>query len=89
LSWQWVRNRQICHQKFRREYPLPPDTADFCCDELELILEIDGAEHFTEAGNERDQTRDEFLNRAGYRIVRIAGFDVLREGEAVSKRIAR
>jgi very-short-patch-repair endonuclease len=42
--WQWVRNRQIAGQKFRREYPTPPYTADFCCVELKLILEIDGAE---------------------------------------------
>ncbi|HTN76431.1 MAG TPA: DUF559 domain-containing protein, partial [Pirellulaceae bacterium] len=43
--------------------------------------------HFAEAGQERDQVRDEFLNREGYRVVRIAGFDVVREGEAVLKRI--
>jgi hypothetical protein len=64
LRWQWVRNRQICHQKFRREYPLAPYTADFCRAELKLFLKIDGGEHFTEAGKERDQTRDEYLNRA-------------------------
>ena len=22
--WQWVRNRQIANQIFRREYPIPP-----------------------------------------------------------------
>ena len=44
--WHWVRNRRIANQKFRR----PPYTADFCCVELKLILEIDGADHFTEDG---------------------------------------
>jgi very-short-patch-repair endonuclease len=48
--WQWVRNRRIANQEFRREYPIPPYTADFSCVELKLILEIDGAEHFTEDG---------------------------------------
>ncbi len=42
IVWQWVRNRQICDQRFRREYAIPPYTADFCCVELRLILEIDG-----------------------------------------------
>ena len=55
--WQWVRNRQVCRQKLRREYPIPPYTADFCCVELKLILEIDGAEHLTEEGRERDRIR--------------------------------
>jgi very-short-patch-repair endonuclease len=81
--WQWVRNRQICKQKFRREYPIPPYTADFCCVELKLILEMDGAEHFSEAGKERDRVRDEFLARQGYRVVRISGYEILREGNHV------
>ena len=82
-GWQWVRNRQICNQKFRREVPIPPYTADFCCVELKLILEIDGADHFTAAGQERDRIRDEALGKQGYRVVRIPGFDVLREPERV------
>jgi very-short-patch-repair endonuclease len=85
--WQWIRNRQTCNQKFRRQYPIPPYTADFCCVELKLILEVDGAAHFTDTGKDRDQVRDEFLSREGYRIVRISGFDVLRDGVKVLARI--
>jgi very-short-patch-repair endonuclease len=77
--WQWVRNRQIGNQEFRREYAIPPYTADFCCVELRLILEIDGADHLTEGGRQRDRVRDDFLNRHGYRVVRISGYEVLRE----------
>ena len=85
--WQWVRNRQICKQKFRREYPIPPYTADFCCVELKLILEVDGADHLTEDGRQRDRVRDEFLNNQGYRVVRIPGYEVLREPGACRERI--
>jgi very-short-patch-repair endonuclease len=93
--WQWVRNRQICGQKFRREYAIPPYTADFCCVELRLILEIDGADHLTEDGRQRDRVRDDFLSRHGYRVVRVSGYDVLRErsscramiGEQVQQRM--
>jgi very-short-patch-repair endonuclease len=81
--WQWVRNRQISGQKFRREYPIPPYTADFCCVELKLILEIDGTDHFTAAGQERDRARDDFLKGQGYRVVRISGYEVLRAGNEV------
>ena len=85
--WQWVRNRRIANQKFRREYPIPPYTADFCCVELKLILEIDGVEHFTEDGRQRDRVRDDFLESQGYRVVRIGGYDVLREPSLCLKRI--
>jgi very-short-patch-repair endonuclease len=81
--WQWLRNRQICNQKFRREHPIPPYTADFCCVALKLIIEVDGADHFTAAGQERDRVRDEFLSRQGYRVVRISGYEVLRAGNEV------
>ena len=85
--WQWVRNRGIANQKFRREYPIPPYTADFCCVELKLILEIDGVEHFTADGEQRDRVRDDFLERQGYRVARIAGYDVLREPSLCLKKI--
>ena len=72
--WQWVRNRQVCRQKFRREYPLPPYTADFCCVELKLILEVDGADYFTKA----DQERDRFaMKRWPGRATSWCGFPVL------------
>jgi very-short-patch-repair endonuclease len=85
--WQWIRNRQICNQKFRREFPIPPYTADFCCVELKLILELDGAGHVTEPGREHDRIRDDVLTSQGYRVMRIAGYDVLREPEMVLERI--
>ncbi|WP_254507065.1 DUF559 domain-containing protein [Anatilimnocola floriformis] len=56
--WVWIRNRQIYRQKFRREYPVPPYTADFCGVELNLVLELDGASHVTESGREHDRIRD-------------------------------
>src|ERR1041385_2862737 len=72
-------SRQVCRQKFRREYAIPPYTADFCCIELKLILEVDGSDHLTEVGRQRDRDRDDFLNRRGYRVVRLSGYEVLRE----------
>lgn len=87
--WQWIRNRQICKQKFRREHPLPPYTADFCCIELKLTLEVDGEDHFTPEGKKKDRIRDEFLSGLGYRVVRIAGYEVLRAGREVLERIER
>ena len=85
--WQWIRNRQICGQKFRREYPVPPYTADFCCVELQLVIEIDGADHVTAEGQQRDRVRDEALARQGFLVTRIPGYDVLREPERVLARI--
>ena len=41
--WQMVGHRRCGKQKFRREYPILPDTADCCCVALKLIgVEVDG-----------------------------------------------
>ena len=83
LVWEMVRNRRCRAQKFRREYPIPPYTADFCCVVLKLIIEIDGEDHFTESGRQRDQSRDHFLAERGYCVLRIPGFQLLHDPTAV------
>ncbi len=85
--WQWIRNRKIDNAKFRREVPIPPYTVDFCCVDLKLIIEIDGQHHFTEEGLGHDQARDRFLENLGYKILRIPGYEVLRDDGAVITRI--
>ena len=85
--WHMVRGRRCRDRKFRREYPIPPYTADFCCVELRLIIEVDGKDHETAAGRTHDVRRDEFLEALGYRVLRIPGFDTVRNFELDLKRI--
>ena len=85
--WQIVRNRGCRNQKFRREYPIPPYTADFCCVALKLILEVDGEDHQTEEGRERDRRRDRYLAERGYAVLRIPGYQVLQDTGGVRRLI--
>jgi very-short-patch-repair endonuclease len=78
--WQWLRGCQIDGAKFRREYPIAPYTVDFCCVERKLIIEIDGEGHLTEEGLEHDRVRDQFLRAQGFKVLRIPGYVVIREG---------
>ncbi len=75
--WQWLRNRKCFGAKFRREVPIGPYTADFCCIELMLIIEIDGDPHCTEQGREHDRVRDSYLTKLGYKILRVPGYEVI------------
>ncbi|MBL8854721.1 MAG: DUF559 domain-containing protein [Planctomycetaceae bacterium] len=76
--WQQLRNRRCEGKKFRREYPIPPYTVDFCCVELKLIVEVDGKDHLTPLGESRDQRRDKYLKENGYRVLRIPGYQVMK-----------
>jgi very-short-patch-repair endonuclease len=87
IVWQWLQNSQCCKQKFRREHPIPPYTVDFFCVELGLVIEIDGEHHLTPEGIEHDRIRDAFLKQLGYQVLRIQGFDILRDGPSTRTRI--
>ena len=82
-----LRNRRCRNQKFRREYTIAPYTVDFCCVALKLVVEVDGEEHQTDEGRHYDQRRDQYLADRGYRVVRILGYEVLRNVVAVRHQI--
>ncbi len=52
---------------------------DFYCDELKLIVEIDGDVHEREVKAGRDQTRDEKLHKLGYTILRFHNSVILND----------
>ena len=88
IVWQWLRNRQVLGQKFRREHPVPPYTVDFFCVELGLVIEIDGQPHLSPEGIAHDRVRDRFLKSLGYEILRISGYEILRDSQTVRNGIA-
>ena len=76
-----MRNRRLDGEKFRRQVPIDPYFADFCCLEKKLIVEIDGSQH---AEQERyDAARTAHLNATGYRVLRLCNEDVLKNIEGV------
>ena len=85
--WQTLRNRRCRNQKFRREYPIPPYTVDFCCVALTLVFEFDVEHHQTAEGRSYDQRRDPYLAEQGYQVVRVPDYEVLLDATAVLRRI--
>ena len=56
--------------RFRRQVPLGPYIADFCCPRARLVVELDGTQHFTEEALAYDRRRTAFLEAEGYRVLR-------------------
>jgi very-short-patch-repair endonuclease len=77
--WQYLRNRQRCGKKFRRQHPLGIYFADFYCVEARLAIEVDGDPHLTPAGKLRDAERDAWMHRQGIEVLRFGGFQVENE----------
>ena len=83
--WFRLRARQLAGAKFRRQYPIGPFIADFCCMEHGLVVELDGSQHVEQEA--ADRRRSAFLTRQGYRVIRFWDNEVIEDIEAVLQRI--
>jgi very-short-patch-repair endonuclease len=70
VLWQHLRNRKLNNWKFRRQQPLEGFIVDFYCDQLKLIVEVDGASHATKEQQQFDQFRTEYLQEFGHKVIR-------------------
>ena len=81
--WQKIRNRQINGVQFYRQKTLLSFIVDFYSPKANLVIELDGSQHFEAAHKAKDQQRDMQLARAGLKVLRFDDRQVLTETEAV------
>lgn len=70
ILWNYLRNRELFPFKFRRQFVIDPFIVDFYCDQLKLVIELDGSQHADEKELEYDKKRTEFLERNGIQVIR-------------------
>ena len=85
IVWRWLRDRRFGGWKFRRQYPIGRFIADFYCDPLKVVIELDGSGHDFKVDYDAERTR--FLARVGVQVIRISNVQVLREPDAVADTI--
>ena len=89
LVWERVRDRRFRNLKFRRQHPIGALVTDFYCDELRLVLEIDGGIHLDPEQRARDRERELVLQDLGLRVVRITNEQVAKDLDAALDRLLR
>ena len=85
--WRLLRDRRLHSLKFRRQFPIGPFIADFCCYEIRLVIELDGEVHESVQQSARDQERDLYLRARGYTILRFPNRSLSENPSAVFERI--
>ena len=85
--WKLLRDRQLEGHKFRRQVPIGPDFADFCCSAAKLVVELDGSSH--DDREDYDRERDASMHSDGWRVIRIPNRDLTRNPEGVWLSIER
>jgi len=81
--WRWLRDRRFGNWKFRRQYPIGPFIADFYCDRLKLVVEIDGATH----DEIYDAQRTRYLAKMGIEVVRLSNAQIFRDADSAAQTI--
>ena len=63
--------------RFYRQYAIGQDIADFYCRQAKLVIELDGSQHFMEAGEAYDQRRTAYMERFGIQVLRFTNKEIL------------
>jgi very-short-patch-repair endonuclease len=85
--WHYLRGRQMCGFKFRRQHPFGDCILDFVCLNAKLVIEVDGGQHGECAAD--DAIRTAALAQAGFKVLRFWNNEVLCDIEAVKEAIWR
>jgi cyclase len=74
--------------KFRRQHPIGDYIADIYCHKLRLIIEVDGSVHNQPETKLLDHQKEIDLKELGYSVIRFSNDEVLKNLEAVLKKVS-
>ena len=85
--WAKIRRKQINGYQFYRQKNIGNYIVDFYCPAAKLIIEIDGGQHYHGQGLEKDEIRDNFLGRLGFKVLRFSGREIFTNIDGVLHKI--
>ena len=83
----WYDYLKTCPIQFRRQKQFGFYIVDFYCAKCNLVVEIDGSQHYEPDEKLYDETRTTYLNSLGLRVLRFSNYDIDRHFEAVCETI--
>jgi very-short-patch-repair endonuclease len=83
ILWFVLRGKRLEGYKFYRQVPIGPYIADFVNHRHRLIIEVDGATHGEAHEIAHDAQRSAYLERQGYRVLRVMNVDVYQALDGV------
>ena len=86
LWYEYLRTYPV---QFRRQVAFGSFIMDFYCASAKLAIELDGSQHYEEAGMTRDAERTAFLEGSGISVLRFSNTDVMKNLRGVCEQIDR
>ena len=87
MLWLKLRRKQLKGYQFYRQKIIWKYIVDFYCPKANLVIELDGGQHYSEAGKAQDRTRDDVLIEMGIKVLRFSDRDVFENIGGVIERI--
>jgi very-short-patch-repair endonuclease len=87
MLWLKLRRKQLKGQQFYRQKIIGKYIVEFYCPKANLVIELDGGQHYSEIGKARDRTRDNVLTGIGIRVLRFSDRDVFENVDGVIEKI--
>ncbi|PIP18174.1 MAG: cytosine methyltransferase [Parcubacteria group bacterium CG_4_10_14_0_8_um_filter_35_7] len=86
--WLRIKDKQTGY-KFRRQHSIGPFIVDFYCPELKLIVEVDGDVHAFDKQIRKDKTREQYLKRLNFKIIRYQNNEIIQNIDGVLEDLYR
>jgi very-short-patch-repair endonuclease len=81
--WQRLKRGQLRGYDFHRQKPIDQYIADFFCNKLRLVIEVDGFTHLLDETIAKDKRKERRFNELGIHVLRFTDDEVLNDMENV------
>ncbi len=88
ILWSELRGNRLNGASFRRQVPIENYIADFICHSANLVIELDGGQHFSDEGERADARRSALIEAKGFKVLRFSNLDVMTNRAGVLETIA-
>ncbi len=85
--WSYIRCRQLKSRLFYRQRIIGSYIVDFYCPAANLIIEIDGGQHYSMAGIRKDEKRDAYFKDLNLMVLRFSDHEVFINIKGVVEKI--
>jgi very-short-patch-repair endonuclease len=89
LLWSKVRGKQLKGFQFYRQKPIGHFIADFNCPKARLVIEMDGGQHYNQAMQAKDKSRDRYMENLGLKVLRFSDKEIFENLSGVLEEIWR
>ena len=84
LWYDYLKNYKV---RFSRQRILGKYVADFYCAKANLVIELDGSQHYQEKELDYDKARTEYISKFNIKVVRIPNNEVNKNFDGVCRYI--